>query len=190
MKAFQLHGQTGPDSLRLVELPEPKPGHGQVLVRVRANALNYRDLMIADGRYGKVNLPLVPLSDGAGEIAAVGEGVSRWKTGDRVAGSFFQGGRGGIHQGRFVSAKGFGGDVSEHRKGGGGLVLSRAVRQGGRVLDEREWRLDDGEGFAELSYRAARGRSDAVSGLPVDHVSAAKFGRGACDGDFEHPGEV
>jgi NADPH:quinone reductase-like Zn-dependent oxidoreductase len=91
MKAFQLHGQTGPDSLRLVELPEPKPGHGQVLVRVRANALNYRDLMIADGRYGKANLPLVPLSDGAGEIAAVGDGVSRWKTGDRVAGSFFQG---------------------------------------------------------------------------------------------------
>ena len=91
MKAYQLHGQDGPDSLRLVEIPEPKPGPRQVLVRVRANSLNYRDLMIADGRYGKANLPLVPLSDGAGEIVAIGEGVVRWKTGDRVAGTFFQG---------------------------------------------------------------------------------------------------
>ena len=91
MKAYQLHGQDGPDSLRLVEIPEPKPGPRQVLIRVRANSLNYRDLMIADGRYGKANLPLVPLSDGAGEIVAIGEGVVRWKTGDRVAGTFFQG---------------------------------------------------------------------------------------------------
>jgi NADPH:quinone reductase-like Zn-dependent oxidoreductase len=91
MKAYQLHGQSGPDSLQLVEIPEPKPGCGEVLVRVRANALNYRDLMIADGRYGKIKSPLIPLSDGAGEIVAVGENVSRWKVGDRVAGSFFQG---------------------------------------------------------------------------------------------------
>ncbi len=91
MKAFQLHDQTGPDSLRLVEIPQPQPGVGQVLVRVRANALNYRDLMIADGRYGKIKPPLIPLSDGTGEIVAVGAGVTRWKTGDRVAGIFFQG---------------------------------------------------------------------------------------------------
>ena len=91
MKAYQLHGQDGPDSLKLVEIPEPNPGPRQVLIRVRANSLNYRDLMIADGRYGKANLPLVPLSDGAGEIVAIGEGVARWKTGDRVAGTFFQG---------------------------------------------------------------------------------------------------
>ncbi|HEY4416615.1 MAG TPA: NAD(P)-dependent alcohol dehydrogenase [Verrucomicrobiae bacterium] len=91
MKAFQLHDQAGPGSLRLVEIPQPRAGAGQVLVRVRANALNYRDLMIADGRYGKIKPPLIPLSDGAGEVAAVGEGVSRWKAGDRVAGIFFQG---------------------------------------------------------------------------------------------------
>jgi NADPH:quinone reductase-like Zn-dependent oxidoreductase len=91
MKAFQLTALTGPGALRLVELPEPKPAHGQVLVRVRATSLNYRDLLVSDGRYGKVALPLIPLSDGAGEIAAVGEGVTRWKTGDRVAGAFFQG---------------------------------------------------------------------------------------------------
>jgi len=91
MNAYQISATTGPDALRLVQLAEPKPAAGQVLVRVRAASLNYRDLMVADGRYGKVALPLIPLSDGAGEIAAVGEGVTRWKTGDRVAGTFFQG---------------------------------------------------------------------------------------------------
>jgi NADPH:quinone reductase-like Zn-dependent oxidoreductase len=91
MKAYQLTATTGPDALRLVELPEPKPAPGQVLLRVRATSLNYRDLLVSDGRYGKIALPLIPLSDGAGEIAAVGKGVTRWKTGDRVAGTFFQG---------------------------------------------------------------------------------------------------
>jgi NADPH:quinone reductase-like Zn-dependent oxidoreductase len=91
MKAYQLTGQTGPDALQLRELGEPKPGPGQVTVRVRATSLNYRDLMVASGRYGgSVALPLIPLSDGAGEIVAVGEGVTRWRTGDRVAGTFFQ----------------------------------------------------------------------------------------------------
>ena len=75
MKAYQLTAQTGPDAVQLCELPDPSPGPGQVTVRVRATALNYRDLMIASGRYGgPVPLPLIPLSDGAGEIAAVGEG--------------------------------------------------------------------------------------------------------------------
>jgi NADPH:quinone reductase-like Zn-dependent oxidoreductase len=111
MKAYQLHGQAGPDSLRLVELPEPKPGYGHVLVQVRANSLNYRDLMISDGRYGKVNLPLIPLSDGAGEIAAVGEGVTRWKTGDRVAGTFFQGWSSGTF-GREIMSTALGGALS------------------------------------------------------------------------------
>jgi NADPH:quinone reductase-like Zn-dependent oxidoreductase len=91
MKAWQLTAETGVDALKLNELPEPKPGPGQVLVRVRATSLNYRDLMIASGHYGApVSLPLIPLSDGAGEIAAVGEGVTQWKRGDRVAGTFFQ----------------------------------------------------------------------------------------------------
>jgi NADPH:quinone reductase-like Zn-dependent oxidoreductase len=91
MKVYHLTAMTGPDALRLTELPDPRPAPGQVLVRVRATSLNYRDLLVADGRYGKVNLPLIPLSDGAGEIAAVGEGVTGWKVGDRVAGTFFQG---------------------------------------------------------------------------------------------------
>ena len=91
MKAHQFADTTGPEALQLVELPEPKPARGQVLVRVRATSLNYRDLLVSDGRYGKVALPLIPLSDGAGEIVAVGEDVARWKAGDRVAGTFFQG---------------------------------------------------------------------------------------------------
>ena len=91
MKAYQLTGQNGPDSLQLNEIAEPKPADDQVLVRIRATSLNYRDLMVADGRYGApVSLPLIPLSDGAGEIVAVGEGVTRWREGDRVAGTFFQ----------------------------------------------------------------------------------------------------
>ncbi|MEI6194240.1 MAG: NAD(P)-dependent alcohol dehydrogenase [Verrucomicrobiota bacterium] len=92
MKAWQLTASTGADALKLTQLPNPHPGPGQVLVRVRATSLNYRDLMVATGRYGPdVPLPLIPLSDGAGEIAVVGEGVTRWKPGDRVAGTFFQG---------------------------------------------------------------------------------------------------
>jgi NADPH:quinone reductase-like Zn-dependent oxidoreductase len=111
MKAFQLHSQTGPDSLRLVKIPEPQVLPGQVLVRVHANALNYRDLMVADGRYGKANLPLVPLSDGAGKIVALGEKVSRWKIGDRVAGIFFQGWQSGAFR-RDVPSTALGGTLN------------------------------------------------------------------------------
>ncbi len=91
MNAWQLAAPQGVDALKLNQLPDPQPAPGQVLVRVRATSLNYRDLMVASGRYGPgVPLPLIPLSDGAGEIAAVGAGVTRWKVGDRVAGTFFQ----------------------------------------------------------------------------------------------------
>ena len=91
MKAYQLTATNGPAALQLNDVPEPKPARGQVLVRMRATSLNYRDLMVATGRYGgSMSLPLIPLSDGAGEIAAVGEGVTQWKIGDRVTGTFFQ----------------------------------------------------------------------------------------------------
>jgi NADPH:quinone reductase-like Zn-dependent oxidoreductase len=81
----------GVDSLEFVERSTPQPGPGEVLVRVHAISLNYRDLLMVKGLYNpKLKLPRIPCSDGAGEVAAVGEGVTRWKTGDRVAGIFMQ----------------------------------------------------------------------------------------------------
>ena len=80
------------DELRLVERPEPTPGPSQVIVRVRATSLNYRDHLVASGHYfgGTVTRDTVPLSDGAGDVLAVGAGVSRFKRGHRVAATFFQ----------------------------------------------------------------------------------------------------
>ncbi|HTV42485.1 MAG TPA: NAD(P)-dependent alcohol dehydrogenase [Candidatus Sulfotelmatobacter sp.] len=97
MKAYKIF-ESGEPRLRLVELPELKAGPGKVVVRVRATSLNYRDLMVLTGRYGEMRLPIVPLSDGAGDIVAIGEGVTRWKPGDRVAGLFFQGWHTGTFQ--------------------------------------------------------------------------------------------
>ncbi len=69
MKAFQIAGGFGLENLKLVDLPEPKPGPGQVLVRLRAASLNYRDLLTVKGQYNpKLPLPKIPLSDGAGEV--------------------------------------------------------------------------------------------------------------------------
>jgi NADPH:quinone reductase-like Zn-dependent oxidoreductase len=90
MKAYQIQTAAGIDGLKLVDLPEPKPSVGQVLIRVRATSLNYRDTAVASGKYPGQALPVIPLSDGAGEVVAIGEGVSRVKVGDRVAGIFFQ----------------------------------------------------------------------------------------------------
>lgn len=79
------------DSLELVDRPTPQPGAGEVLIKIHAVSLNYRDLMIVKGTYNpKLRLPRIPCSDGAGEVAAIGEGVSAWKPGDRVCGCFFQ----------------------------------------------------------------------------------------------------
>jgi NADPH:quinone reductase-like Zn-dependent oxidoreductase len=81
----------GIDSLEFVERPDPQPGPGQVAVRVHAISFNYRDLMMVKGVYNpKLKLPRVPCSDGAGEVVAVGAGVTQWKPGDRVAGIFMQ----------------------------------------------------------------------------------------------------
>jgi len=81
----------GIDNLERVTLSDPVPQRGQVLVRVHAVSLNYRDLMVTQGRYNpKMHLPRIPCSDGAGEVVAVGESVTRVKPGDRVAGIFMQ----------------------------------------------------------------------------------------------------
>src|SRR6202050_5211754 len=92
MRPYQLpKGGAGIESVTRVDLPEPKPQHRQVLVKVAACSLNFRDLGIVRGSYRMpVRDNIVPLSDGAGEVIAIGPGVSRVKIGDRVAGNFFQ----------------------------------------------------------------------------------------------------
>jgi NADPH:quinone reductase-like Zn-dependent oxidoreductase len=92
MRAYQLlEGGAGIDALVKVEGPEPKPAYRQVLVKVAACSLNFRDLGIVRGTYRMpVQDHIVPLSDGAGEVVEVGPGVTRVKVGDKVAGCFFQ----------------------------------------------------------------------------------------------------
>ena len=88
MRAWQIPvGCTSVDQLALIDLPMPVPGPGEVLIRVHANSLNYRDQAIPRGQYfgGPVAVAGIPLSDGAGVVEGVGRGVMRVAPGDRVA---------------------------------------------------------------------------------------------------------
>ncbi|CCD93918.1 putative Alcohol dehydrogenase [Bradyrhizobium sp. ORS 375] len=96
MKCYELQGPGGIDALALVDKPVPTPARGEVLVRIAAVSLNYRDLLTVKGGYGsRQKFPLVPLSDGAGVVEAVGDGVAGFVPGDRVIGSFFESWTGG-----------------------------------------------------------------------------------------------
>lgn len=89
MKAYRFDSLDGLEALRLREEDDPRPQRGEVLVRVAAVALNYRDLAIVRGRYPRKAVPgLIPTSDAAGEVVAVGEGVRAFRPGDRVLGAF------------------------------------------------------------------------------------------------------
>ena len=91
MKEYLLK-EFGIANLRQSEEERPVPAAGEVLVRLRAASLNYRDLMMVKGLYNpRLKMPIVPLSDGAGEVVAIGEGVTKWKVGDRVMPIFMQG---------------------------------------------------------------------------------------------------
>lgn len=89
MKAIEVQGSWGIDNLQIVERDKPAPGPGEVLLHIKAASLNYRDLLTVQGMGGVTDLPLVPFSDGAAEVEAVGEGVTRVKVGDRVCPLFF-----------------------------------------------------------------------------------------------------
>jgi NADPH:quinone reductase-like Zn-dependent oxidoreductase len=94
MKVFLVSkGSTSIDGLKAAERERPTPGPGQVLVRMRAASLNFRDLAIVAGKYfrGPLTQDTIPLSDGAGEVEAVGAGVTEFKAGDRVVATFTQG---------------------------------------------------------------------------------------------------
>ena len=89
-RAFRIEKTIGIDGLAKNSAPIPTPAPGEVLVNVRASSLNYRDIIILEGNY-PMSVPAgrIPLSDGAGEVVAVGQGVTRFKAGDRVTNSFF-----------------------------------------------------------------------------------------------------
>lgn len=90
MQAFQISQFSGLDGLQRVDRPVPEPGAGQVVVRVLARALNYRDLLILNQLYPiPARTGIVPLADGAGEVSAIGSGVTRFAVGDRVAAAYF-----------------------------------------------------------------------------------------------------
>jgi NADPH:quinone reductase-like Zn-dependent oxidoreductase len=94
MRALQVTEPWGLDQLKVVELPDPEPGSGEVVVRMRAVSLNYRDWLMIGGIYGRAPSmagPIIPFSDGCGVVEAIGPGVTRFKVGDRVATMFFQG---------------------------------------------------------------------------------------------------
>ncbi len=90
MKSWTIQKHGGIDGLVCVEQPEPQPGPREVVIKVRAVSLNYRDLItVRQANPGNLPPPLTPCSDGAGEVVAVGADVKLWRVGDRVAGIFF-----------------------------------------------------------------------------------------------------
>ncbi len=91
MKVFEIRDGFGLDNLVAAERPRPVPGHGEVLIEMRAASLNFRDILMVKGQYNpKQPLPLIPCSDGVGHVVEVGDGVSRVAVGDRVATLFCQ----------------------------------------------------------------------------------------------------
>lgn len=96
MKVFEIRDEFGLDHLTLTDRPQPTPGHGEVLLEMKAASLNYRDILMVGGQYNpRQPLPLIPCSDGVGKVVEVGEGVSRVAVGDRVCTLFCQEWEGG-----------------------------------------------------------------------------------------------
>jgi NADPH:quinone reductase-like Zn-dependent oxidoreductase len=158
MKAYEVQ-QFGIENLALVEREEPQPASNEVLVRFRAASLNFRDLMVATGTYNpRMKMPAVPLSDGAGEIAAVGPQVEKWKVGDRVMPIFAQ---------RWID-----GDTSEEKRRtslGAGSQWDGVLREFGTFNEEGLVRIPD-----HLSYEEAA--TLPCSGVTAWHALAVSGG--------------
>lgn len=123
MQAWQLE-QFGLEHLQQVEIAQPEPGPHDVLVRLQAASINPRDYQIVTGQFTpNVAFPLIPLSDGAGEVIAIGEGVSRVRVGDRVTPLFFP---------NWISGEALG----QERKLSGGLESPGVLREYGVYCEE------------------------------------------------------
>jgi len=123
MKAYELT-EFGIVNVHQVTMDDPSPGPGQVLVKLNAASINYRDFMICAGQFGSPNdLPIVPLSDGAGEVVAIGDGVTSFGIGDHVSPLFFP---------RWISGDALG----DERTVSTGLELDGCLREYG-VFDEQ-----------------------------------------------------
>ena len=91
MRAYEIVSDDGVDALALKQRTAAAPGQGEILVDIRASAINYRDLSTIENPVARgIDYPRIPNSDGAGVVVEVGAGVTRFKVGDRVAGCFFQ----------------------------------------------------------------------------------------------------
>ncbi len=140
MRAYEIK-EFGIDNLAVSERPESEPKAGEIVVRFRAASLNYRDLMVVSGTYNpKMKLPAVPLSDGAGEVVELGDGVTRWAIGDRVMPIFAQ--------------RWYDGDSSEEKRRtslGAGAQWDGVLREYGTFNEESVVRIPDHLSYEEAS---------------------------------------
>jgi NADPH:quinone reductase-like Zn-dependent oxidoreductase len=164
MKAYTVEG-TGLDSLRIVDRPEPgPPGPGEVVVDVRAVSLNYRDLMVADGRYGgPQDPPIVPCSDMAGVVLAVGSDVRSLKVGDRVLNAPF----------RFWPAGALRSDWA--RTFGGGLGVDGVLAEQVAYPAVSLIKVPDSYSFAEASTFTVAGLTAWAAVVTHGHVLAGEW---------------
>lgn len=140
MKAYEIH-EFGIDNLVLAERETPRPAADEVLVRLRAASLNYRDVMVVSGTYNpRMKLPAVPFSDGAGEIVEIGSAVTKWRVGDRVMPIFAQ--------------RWFDGRATEEKRSsslGAGAQWEGVLREYGAFSEDSVLMVPDHLSFAEAS---------------------------------------